>query len=523
MEKEDQVITLDKMFSKWFLKDKGKNKTADFFADDLWNLRIKNKGITPRLGTELIYDWDDPNEIQWIVTNNSGRLYVAQDWHLREIDYTADPVTDTDLWDMNAVGKVRFITYGIYTIILTEWQLPWLYDWTILTQLTNTHVPTGTNPTFGTRFAGFTVIQNVAKPNTILISRPITTANQEYCYDYTHADAETLTFDSTVWWVIGTLNNLRVFTDTTVEYMGKDNLSNVGGIASLFTIPLGAWYQLASPDSVCSGWDVLFFLTKNKKIWTINYKATVTQPQIAIISDIEGNSIDGFMQDNLADDQSDAVAAFDRKQNIVKFYVKSRNSTVNDICVIYDIQNETWLKDDNKYVSCVTSLNDELYSWSAFSYKVQQEEIGDSDSWEAIYAYFETTDIVVWSPADVKQFRWMQLAGQINNQSLINVQILVDENPAFDKVIDGSTIAINTLSLGLGGSPNGWEPIWGRPNSMLEDLVDFEKVVNVWGLRKTWKKIKVIFQWEEVAQNWIIDFLSLVVRPRARPRYKDVL
>lgn len=68
------------------------------------------------------------------------------------------------------------------------------------------------------------------------------------------------------------------------------------------------------------------------------------------------------MQDNLADDQSDAVAAFDRKQNIVKFYVKSRNSTVNDICVIYDIQNETWLKDDNKYVSCVTSLNDELYS-----------------------------------------------------------------------------------------------------------------------------------------------------------------
>lgn len=49
----------------------------------------------------------------------------------------------------------------------------------------------------------------------------------------------------------------------------------------------------------------------------------------------------------------------------------------------------------------------------------------------------------------------MQLAGQINNQSLINVQILVDENPAFDKVIDGSTIAINTLSLGLGGSPNG--------------------------------------------------------------------
>jgi len=52
----DQKAILAKMFSKGFLNDKGKNKTPDFFADELWNVRIKNEGITLRNGIVLIYD-----------------------------------------------------------------------------------------------------------------------------------------------------------------------------------------------------------------------------------------------------------------------------------------------------------------------------------------------------------------------------------------------------------------------------------------------------------------------------------
>ena len=44
----DKLVNVDKMFSVGFVMDKGKNKTPDHFADDVWNVRIKNGGITVR-------------------------------------------------------------------------------------------------------------------------------------------------------------------------------------------------------------------------------------------------------------------------------------------------------------------------------------------------------------------------------------------------------------------------------------------------------------------------------------------
>jgi hypothetical protein len=48
--------------------------------------------------------------------------------------------------------------------------------------------------------------------------------------------------------MVSTLNNLWIFTKTTVEYIGKDSLTTTGGIASFFSIPLGTGNDLASPD-----------------------------------------------------------------------------------------------------------------------------------------------------------------------------------------------------------------------------------------------------------------------------------
>lgn len=44
---EDKVV-LDKLFSKGIIKNLGSNKTPDFYATVMENLRIKNGGITAR-------------------------------------------------------------------------------------------------------------------------------------------------------------------------------------------------------------------------------------------------------------------------------------------------------------------------------------------------------------------------------------------------------------------------------------------------------------------------------------------
>ncbi len=599
------------MFSKWFLRDKGSNKVPNYFATDVWNLRIKNWGITQRLWYSEIYNGSNANPVRWMVSN--FWLYVCQNskfrWFWNTITFSAalvasnvinlkvngvsmTPVTFTTdeattlwaigtqiktqfptlviwsavnvgthslslilkdintpafitnivvtLWASQPTGtstenvmtliggiatdnRCRFITYGIYTIILTWANYPWVYDGSTLVQLSSSNMDSWTNPSFWTTFAWFTVINDSKMPNVLHISVPITTVAQTNAYDWKSTWAQTLTFQSPVLWCIGTLDNLWVFTEKTVQRMDKSNLSNTGGISGLYTTPFSSGYQLASPDSVVAAWDVIFFLTKNNKIGNINFKQYVSQPQMDIISNVFGNSIDEYMINSLDSDQSDSFALFDRQYNIVKFRCQSIDSTVDDVTVIWDIQNQTWLKDNNKFVSCGCILNDQIYTGSAFSFVVYADEFGNDDNWEWIERLYASSQMIIWWPADVKQFRGAQIAWQLNNLTNIRWQVLIDWSSVFDKTIYWSAIAPFALGLWI-----WWSAIWDQPigwdlDNILTDLVDFERAIDTGWLRNVWKKIEQIWSWSEIWQNFILDYLNIIVRPRKRKLVTDIM
>ena len=104
---------------------------------------------------------------------------------LRKLNYSASPVTVTDIGSVVTTSKVRFITYGIYTIILTGTSYPYVYDGTTLTLLTSAALPALVYPEFGTSFAGFTIVNNPLVRNTLLISKSITSITQANCYAWT--------------------------------------------------------------------------------------------------------------------------------------------------------------------------------------------------------------------------------------------------------------------------------------------------------------------------------------------------
>lgn len=62
----DTRTIIKKVFEKGFLQDISRNKTADYFADYVRNVRSKNGGILVRDGYLKIYDGEATGEIQGI-------------------------------------------------------------------------------------------------------------------------------------------------------------------------------------------------------------------------------------------------------------------------------------------------------------------------------------------------------------------------------------------------------------------------------------------------------------------------
>lgn len=511
----ETTVALDKIFSKWIIRNLGENKTADFYAHTMINMRIKNGWITPRKWTETVYNGSNANEVQWITANTvNNTLLVVQNGHLRKINIWSDPVTDTDIGDISYSGKVRFIEYGKYTIILTWSGYPWVYDNSTLSQLTSSNIAADTNPSFWVKYAGFTVVNSSLNENAIVISVPITLANQEKSYDWASSGKEDITFASKVLWMTSTINFLRIFTERSIEYISRDNLTTTWWVSSLYTIPIAQWDVLMNPDTVTNANEYIFYMTASRKIKTINYVQGNPVPQVATISE----EIDEFMQNKLNSDQTNAFASFDKVENLVKFHVRSRTWSSNDMVIIRDLENETRFVDMDKYYLWIAELGEKYYAWSALSYRIVQDEKGVDDDDDPVQFEYLSTTISLWDPVMQKQFRWAKIGGKINWYAKFEWTIYVDDVSSMSKQIDGSTIPWNSspLSLWIGWSPIGAQPIGWNIFEESEEMSDFEREATRLSLRASGQKVRIGIKWWQNNQKMIVDYAEITLRPRKR-------
>lgn len=497
-------------FQKWFARNKGTYTTPDNFANIARNVRIKD-GVTPRKWYVNIHytPWQTP--VRGIKSNwVQNKLYITQDSKFKEVN--VDTWVITDLWSIGTDNKCRFIEYGKYTIILTWADKPRFYDGTTLTQVTTT-ITDWVNPQFGVKFAWFTVINSQLDRNVIYTSRPITLANQERCYEWIGTGSEPITFDTPVVGMVSTLNNLRIFTKNTVEYIGKDSLTTTGGIASFFSIPLGTGNDLASSDWIVAAEDLIFFMTKSRKIKSIWYIQGNVNPQIADISDVEWTGINDYMQNELDEDQSACFSFYDRLNNLVIWSVKSKGSSVNDRYIIRDLINKTFIEDTNKRFSCVTMLNDVYYTGSAYWLRVLKEFTGTLDNGDTVPRIYETTDMSFGNNTTQKQFRWVSIAWKINNKAKIKREVIVNNKTVLSRDILGSDIVSSELLLWIWDFPIGNAPV-SNQNDIESTLVTFKRVADYTNIRATGETIIMRFSWNENGQDFILDYMDTTILPR---------
>ena len=534
MARGDRQYAVSKLFSKWFVDNKGTNRVPEEYAEDLRNVRIINNGISVRPWYRVEYEGTWTAGIQ-AITSNSVRndlVYVYNN-ELYTYNFTTGTSTGsfslgfsssfaTVSWTVPTTnnGSVwtgtfySLINHGQYTIILTNNSNPYVWDGASLTQPSD--ILAGANPWFGARFAGFTVVENKVQSNTLLLSNPVTAAAPENAFDWAGVGAETLIFESKVVGAKGTTNNLWVFTETQIEYLGRWNISNTGGVTSIFTVPLSSGYGIDNNNVIVPAGDTVFFYTKSKQIGTVNYRQDVIEPQVNIISDDAGVSIQRFLDNVIDDDQSNAFGIYDRKQNLVKRSFRTNNSDVNDVILIYDIINRTFLIDDNKNFSSGIVHNERYYMGSATSQVIFEDEIWTSDVWQGINWYYQTQNLVFDKPPQ-QSVLWKNsvIGGQISLQTEIDREIRADNKTIFNDTIRGTDFASNEEIDGIGTAPIGSQPI-GGDIEFIPDLQDFEREASRWRLRATGRKIRHRRSGNSLNGDFVLDYMTMVGLPRNR-------
>lgn len=524
----NKSIPIEGAFSKWFIEDKGRNNIPANFAGFAKNCRIVNGSTTVRRGISESYTlpWSIRGmHMTSTVTGSSSSIRVLTvAWNtLRDQNWI-------DLWTIAGTGKVNFISYGQYTIILTWTASNYVFSQNGgLIPVPPANLESGNvswvvpwaQPIIGASLTGFTFIANNTPwyKNILHISKPITPDTPENCYDRSTTTGGTNPYNdvgenramsSNIVWLIGNINYLYIFCERTLEVLKRDSVQQFNGKWYLITTPIWDWDQLANPRStICAG-QIVFYFTKNLEIKTINLEPWIEYPTIWILSSAKRHSIKWWIQRNLQTDQRDAFMVYDKKENTVELYCKSKNSSYNDLVIVYNIIEDAFTFDTEKVIVHGTadyfSWLDTVYLWwpSGQVYIDDDKYHDEPNSWQVLAIPFEydTPNIALWDPNNEKIWRWYQIAGAMNTLSSPTFDCYIDGKLEHTKQIPWSSIASSEL-LAI----NIW---WAdRTPNATDELSPFEFTADHWMVRKKGKRMRIKIRWNQIWQNMYFDSLSI--------------
>lgn len=451
--------------------------------------------------------------VTWDITN---RLIIKS---ANVTSTSAITVTATNWAGTDISGTAQYLTSGTYYMACAAtWGIG------IVTNATLSDAP-NINPIIGVSFSWFTVIAGNTPEsyNFIYFSAPVTPTNPERAYDWIYNWAENRNMWSKVLGMVAGLNNLYIFTQNTVEFVGKDSLATVGSNFSFYSSPIGEWDQLINMDCAVTANDKAFYLTKNFVIKTLNYILGTTDPAVGELSDRPLLSIRNFLDVQLSDNQDDAFAM--RKDDKIYWYLKSADSPINNIALVYDVTNDNWYVDDSIYYANMTKFNWKYYAGSCLNSDIIEDDSGYDMDWDGIPFIYKTPNLNFGDPVNRKFFKWWELAGEINLETELTVNTIIDWFVIDSKTIYGKDYVPYWIWVSsIGTFPIGWQPIAGSTDmSISGDLAPFEVVNKHWNINLKGKQLQLEFISNQPNSRFYLDYLAFMVQPIGNYQLQDVL
>lgn len=394
-------IQIDWAFTKWFIGWYNQINVPASYSTYLRNCRIENNSIIMRDGfrayTSMWHLWKYRK-----LKNVQGQLYAITQRVENDVVYLYHllPTMYYNLWaiwttwEFSKKDEVDIVPVWDLALVLAKWMRPQRsVNGSSLVELTNqemvdvdwwTAVDNSFSSCMWAFYSWFVFINEIIswkKTNRVILSHEVnmdTAKRRENARNFSaQRDADNLEIPykivcpTTVTGIIWTMQNLYIFCEDSIQYLDQSILQEYSTNKTLRSVPIANWYQLDNHHLCTAAGNFVFFFSKDKHIRTIGYTSGIYDPQIADLTDTEF-WIQKWINDNIADDQSDWFAFFNKKDQTVEFHLTSKkafskwiNEDVyirNDITLVWDLQHQSWLIDTWKYFGAMENFN---RNWTA--------------------------------------------------------------------------------------------------------------------------------------------------------------
>ncbi|MDR0651196.1 MAG: hypothetical protein LBG59_07565 [Candidatus Peribacteria bacterium] len=224
------------------------------------------------------------------------------------------------------------------------------------------------------------------------------------------------------------------FTKDTIEVFTTSSTLEVGGLITVYTTPIAGENRLANDKCTVVADDMVFFLTKGNQIKSLEFRQGFTEISVGDITNRPNQSIQNFL-DRLDPEQPTAFGYFHKEKKLVFFHLRERGEKFNNITLVYDVNANCFLVDNNKFYSDVAKFNGKYYATSGVNSEIYEDESENSDNGIPIERERRSITYYIGNPNYRKEFREINITGENDALNEINIDVVCDGKSAFSTKI----------------------------------------------------------------------------------------
>ena len=361
----------------------------------------------------------DTNSSQVVWLNDLTSSWTANWLHTYIIQITATWTPDTFKWNIDWWAYTTWVSITWWIQALTWWFAikfaattgHTLNDtWTLTTWLAPAFWVWYDNSMFVSGFPTY--------PNRLYKSNE----NNPDSYSWTWSDI----FDASypvvwlaVWW-----QTLYIFTEETIDMINNNSIKQIGSDLVYTSIPLEATEWASNHNSIVSVGKDVMYLSKSNKIrritpnWMLYY-------DVWELSHRANKGINKTME-TLDPDQTKSFAYHLPDFQIVKWHLKTRGATYNDICITYNYEYDEFMVDTQKVFTGWCWYKSKAFTISQIEPKMYQDEYSTTDDDVLIQFEYRTKHIDLFTPTILKELWEIRSFFAINSSTELKQSIYAD-------------------------------------------------------------------------------------------------